>query len=404
MKTFFRALLPMALISACGGADAPSGMAAACGSGGDASACLASKDAEGLRLFDEEAFDGNGRTCVTCHSLQTGTISPEQVRQRHSLDPGDPLFQHDGLDAQGGGTDRIREHATILVELDLPDWVRLADDPEARTVVVRRAVPSNFNIPFFDEHFQWDLRFGSLEQQAGAAIVGHAQALRLPTETELALLAEVQSSARRFFSSDELHAWANGEGPAPGLPEGRSEAEKRGREFFVEAPVLPGSKKGICGHCHSGPLLNRTNAMARTGNPRAPAGAPAAPSSVSRANLTGLPSYEFIVSDSCGQERTVITPDPGLMLSDPWTIPELELPPRELCLAHPAVFAGFFKIPSLRGISKTAPYFHDHSARTLEEAVAFYNFHFANGSESEEDAMLLTEQDIADIVAFLKLL
>ena len=26
---------------------------------------------EGRRLFDEETFQGNGRTCVTCHSVRT---------------------------------------------------------------------------------------------------------------------------------------------------------------------------------------------------------------------------------------------------------------------------------------------------------------------------------------------
>src|SRR5215471_1509481 len=28
------------------------------------------------RLFTNETFGGNGRTCDTCHSLQTGTLSP----------------------------------------------------------------------------------------------------------------------------------------------------------------------------------------------------------------------------------------------------------------------------------------------------------------------------------------
>jgi cytochrome c peroxidase len=34
--------------------------------------------------------------------------------------------------------------------------------------------------------------------------------------------------------------------------------------------------------------------------------------------------------------------------------------------------ANVFKIPSLRAIRRTAPYFHDNSARTLEDAVAHY--------------------------------
>ena len=39
--------------------------------------CLVKRFEEGRRLFDEETFQGNGRTCVTCHSVDTGTFSPE---------------------------------------------------------------------------------------------------------------------------------------------------------------------------------------------------------------------------------------------------------------------------------------------------------------------------------------
>src|SRR5262245_29007784 len=43
----------------------------------------------GRDLFVDETFGGNGRTCQTCHSTQTGTVSPEEVRQRlrHRRDP-----------------------------------------------------------------------------------------------------------------------------------------------------------------------------------------------------------------------------------------------------------------------------------------------------------------------------
>src|SRR5262245_32446811 len=35
-------------------------------------ACLEKRFEEGRRLFDEETFGGNGRTCVTCHSVDNG--------------------------------------------------------------------------------------------------------------------------------------------------------------------------------------------------------------------------------------------------------------------------------------------------------------------------------------------
>ena len=63
---------------------------------------------EGRRLFRKETFGGNGRTCETCHSRETGTISPEEVRTRSKSDRDDPLFFHDGLDDGVQGTARIR--------------------------------------------------------------------------------------------------------------------------------------------------------------------------------------------------------------------------------------------------------------------------------------------------------
>jgi len=55
-----------------------------------------------------------------------------------------------------------------------------------------------------------------------------------------------------------------------------------------------------------------------------------------------------------------------------------------------------FRVPSLRNINKTAPYFHDASASTLEEAIekmAYYNL-----------GMALNKSDIKLIVSFLKTL
>ena len=56
----------------------------------------------------------------------------------------------------------------------------------------------------------------------------------------------------------------------------------------------------------------------------------------------------------------------------------------------------FFKVPSLRNIEKTGPYFHDGSAETLPQAVDVMARHQLGREMSKED--------IADIVAFLKTL
>jgi cytochrome c peroxidase len=52
-----------------------------------------------------------------------------------------------------------------------------------------------------------------------------------------------------------------------------------------------------------------------------------------------------------------------------------------------------FKVPSLRNVAKTAPYFHDGSARTLEQAVTLMAHH-----QVGED---LSKDDVASIVAWL---
>lgn len=42
---------------------------------------------EGRRLFEEETFGGNGRTCATCHAGKFGTLSPADVQRTFLCDP-----------------------------------------------------------------------------------------------------------------------------------------------------------------------------------------------------------------------------------------------------------------------------------------------------------------------------
>jgi hypothetical protein len=58
----------------------------------------------GKHLFEKETFGGNGRTCSTCHSAATGTVSPEDAQRRFARNPNDPLFRHDGSDDFEGPT------------------------------------------------------------------------------------------------------------------------------------------------------------------------------------------------------------------------------------------------------------------------------------------------------------
>jgi cytochrome c peroxidase len=58
---------------------------------------------------------------------------------------------------------------------------------------------------------------------------------------------------------------------------------------------------------------------------------------------------------------------------------------------------NFFKVPTLRNIEKTAPYFHDGSVSTLEQAVkAMAEYQTAKGA--------LSDAEVASLVTFLKAL
>ena len=361
---------------------------------------------EGQRLFDHETFGGNGRTCRTCHSSANGTIDPGEVARRLARDPQDPLFVHDGLDDFVSGTSRIAAHATILIERELPEGVVLLDDPFATSVVLARGVPSTVNTPALDPALMYDMRDLDLQGQASGAIDRHAQSAVAPTAGQLNAIADFQQTDNRFFSSKALRSFAAG-GPPPALPQGHTASEKRGREFFVDAPWDPPSKRGVCALCHSGPMLNTANEFTTipTG---APPGWRAFDIGVSSRNLMNNPVRRFAVTDSCNTTIEVSSPDPGIMITGVYNIPMLAqfLPPKELCLAHPGFFANMFKTPQLRGVRHTAPYFHDNSAKTLEEVLEQYVFMFTSnqGFPLTDSNILLTPQDIQDIVAFLRLL
>src|SRR5262245_9633094 len=75
---------------------------------------------DGKKPFEQATFGGNGRTCRTCHSSDTGTVSPQNAQQRFQKNPSDPLFLHDGSDdGNGNGVSRMLADATILINIPL---------------------------------------------------------------------------------------------------------------------------------------------------------------------------------------------------------------------------------------------------------------------------------------------
>ena len=182
---------------------------------------------EGARLFEEETFGGNGRTCLTCHSRETGTVSPADARARFRKNPDDPLFVHDGSDDDDGDgfgdgqhVTRMLENATILMRIPLHANVEVKGHPEIREVTVRRGIPTTLNTPALDPVLMLDGRQPTLQEQALGAITQHAQATRAVTSRELDLIASFQRTAA-FFSSLELLLLSRSRGHnPPELPAG----------------------------------------------------------------------------------------------------------------------------------------------------------------------------------------
>lgn len=340
----------------------------------------------GRNLFMNETFGGNGRSCLTCHSPTTGTLSPEEAQARlieaafppRGLAPGlrrayrfpraqgDALFRAiDSDDGLGELYNRLLEHATIRVHLNLPANVSLESDPSARSVVVHRGIPSTIDSGLATVLMQ-DGRAPNLETQALGAVLGHFEPTRLPSARQLHQIAEFE---RTQFSRPELARFFQG-GPPPPLPEGTTPEEVRGRRHFQ-----PG---GLCNLCHAGPMLNETSALHPTG-----AGQRFENIRVSERNVIGNPVYTFLIQNANGTTSRVRTPDPGLALVRSDT--------RKGLFATGPV--NFFKIPSLWNVRQTAPYFHDNSAKTLEEVLGHYRLYLP-----------LSDQDAKDIIAFLKLL
>lgn len=99
-------------------------------------------------------------------------------------------------------------------------------------------------------------------------------------------------------------------------------------------------------------------------------------------SLPELPTYTFrnVNSASSNFGKTITVQDPGLALTTgKWGD------------------IGKFKVPPLRALAMRAPYFHDGSAKTIEDVTNFYIKRFVYDTP-------LTTQDIADLNAFLKAL
>ena len=347
---------------------------------------------------------GNGRSCATCHNPRDGfSLSPATVEARwqmlqraRQINPNadDPLFR--SIDADDGDQDftLLRARALIKVRVPLPDRVRLTDDPAATEVTLSRAVPP-LNMLKHTAPYQQDRTAKTLEEQALKAVNAHMEPTVQPTEEFLETVAEFQrhifSSAKVKKLSDAIDAG----GPIPDIDPPLNALERRGKERF----------DFFCAKCHGGPsqtqnLENRvsppfdgsTNPVSLNvvvSNPP-PTGFPLSP-------IQGpgfdLPTHRFTVALPNGTSVVLVSSDPGTVLTD---IHALET------VGGNQVF-NRFDVPQLRGINKTAPYFHDHRAKTLEDVVKHYQqFFFFINVVRGFPLPQIPDEDIAPIVAYMR--
>ena len=403
------------LIAAAAGAISSAAMGG-CASAAAETSPQVSLEQLGEKLFTEETFDGNGRVCSTCHELdQFGTITPEFVQNLYETNPEAPLFRAiDSDDGLGRSYERLKKHATIRVPIELPArtasglGVRKCGDPANTSVVVHRGNPTVFNMAP-EQHIMHDGREGDdLEKQALNAVFTHSEPGHDPTPEELAAITAFQES---LFSHEAVKEMPRLPPPQLTLPDGNTSSEKRGRGFF--------GPDRQCGQCHSGPMLNRTSEF----HPNAVGFAfesvfvgrePDNPNQKFMWCYVDLATNEIVPGPFDAPEVfSYPVSDPGLGLIA--GITEFRTPDGTVqfianeILVHLA--GPTFKIPTLWGTPNTAPYFHDNSAKDLDEVLDQYNFFFSFFPDAEfglgcdrDRPECLSEEDKIDIINFMQLL
>lgn len=364
----------------------------------------AAKVVRGAENFFRPYEGGNGRSCATCHDPRDGfSLSPATVEARWQRlqrarrdDPGasDPLFR--SIDADDGRDDftLLRTRALVKVRVALPARVRLNGDRAAKLVTVSRAVPP-LNMLKHTAPYHQDRSAATLEAQALGAVNQHMQPASPPSQEFLESVAEFQ---RHLFSSGTaraLSAAIDAGAPLPDADPPLTELERRGKAKFDDH----------CGRCHGGPAQvrnledrifppfdgskNPVSLNVGISNPT-PAGFPASPIVGHGADL---PTQRFDVDLPDGRTIVLESSDPGTVLTE---ASALEM------VAGNQVF-NRFDVPQLRGINRTAPYFHDHRAKTLEDVVRHYQA-FSSFIHRVRALPLpvIADEDVEPIVAYMK--
>jgi cytochrome c peroxidase len=240
----------------------------------------------------------------------------------------------------------------LNVAITGPDGVMPIWPPGAPRVPIMGQDP---NGPNRQGGYQHDGRFGTLQQQARGALFAHAQ---VSVEPPARMLDDLAAFQQTLFSSPRVELLADAilsaSTPFPDPDPELNELEQQGKVVFNRA----------CAQCHGGtlhpsgstpetaivrPLVRYHNIQSACPRPAADGFAPC-PQRLNRNART----YQITLAN--GTTQTFTTSDPGRLL-----------------LTGQLADLGVMDVTQLRGISNTAPYFHNNSAATLEEVLDHYN-------------------------------
>jgi hypothetical protein len=207
--------------------------------------------------------------------------------------------------------------------------------------------------------YQLDARVATLQEQALGALTNHAQIQGGPSQRLLDDLSAFQhvlfTNPRVRLPADAVRA---GVSPLPDADRPLTRLEQQGKIVFERA----------CTHCHGGPGQSTTQAPVvrfhdistqcprpvDSATPARFAYAPCSPQLARNAR-----TYEITTANGTKIRRT--SSDPGRALLTGF----VGGPP-------PSDDWNKLDVPGLRGMSQTAPYFHNNSASTIEEVVDHY--------------------------------
>jgi cytochrome c peroxidase len=355
---------------------------------------------------------GNGRACADCHMpTDSFQLSPANVEARFQLlqrrlrrnpDADDPLFRPiDADDFRINGENasdfsNLRQNGLVRITFELPPNIWLIDPatnmPSTEAFVdVWRSVPTVNDValtgpdngilwargPNETGGYQLDARVATLQEQALGAFMNHAQVQSAPPQR---LLDDLSSFQRVLFTSHRVRALSDavrdGTTPLPDPDPRLRPLEEQGKAVFERA----------CTQCHGGPGLSTPQATLQA--PPAPvirfhniftqcprpvdAATPArfAFAACQPQLARNVRTYEIALSVATASPSGVLpagtrvrrtSSDPGRALTTGFVGGAAPLDDWEK-----------FDVPGLRGISKTAPYFINNSAATLEEMVDHY--------------------------------